>query len=298
MNIKKYLKSFRLRTLPLSASGIIMGTFLSMSYGIFDIIIFIFALLTTNSLQILSDLANEYGDAQKGTDNNSRIGPKRGLQAGEISQKELIHLIYIFIILSIILGIILIFVSFDNLMNTSSIIMLTLGAASIFAAIKYTVGKNAYGYKGLGDFFVLIFFGLLATMGSFFIMSSKIEMAVLLPAFSIGLFSMGVLNMNNMRDIENDKICGKITIPVKIGEKNGKIYQTLIISLGVICTLIFSIVRNSNIWGYLFLITTPIFIIHLINVWKFHGREYDSQLKIVSIATFVFAILVAIGQNI
>jgi len=298
MNIKRYLKSFRLRTLPLSASGIIMGSFLSMSYGIFDITIFIFALLTTNSLQILSDLANEYGDAQKGTDNNKRIGPKRGLQAGEITKRELINLIYIFIVLSIILGIILIFVSFNNLMNTSSIIMLTFGAASIFAAMKYTVGKNAYGYKGLGDLFVLIFFGLLATMGSFFIMSSQIEMEVLLPALSIGLFSMGVLNMNNMRDIENDKICGKITIPVKIGEKNGKIYQTLIISIGILCTIIFSIIRNSNIWGYLFLITTPIFIIHLINVWKFHGREYDSQLKVVSIATFIFAILVAIGQNI
>ncbi|MCC8173363.1 MAG: 1,4-dihydroxy-2-naphthoate octaprenyltransferase, partial [Odoribacter sp.] len=223
--LKYYIHSFRLRTLPLSVSGIILGGLLAKSAGEFNVAIFTLAIITTLLLQIVSNLANELGDLQKGTDNNKRLGPIRSIQSGALTVSEFKRILIWMSTLALIAGLWLVFLAFHNLINLKSIGMLLLGGLALAAAIKYTMGKHAYGYYGLGDIFVFIFFGIISTAGCYFLMIHQIKASILLPASAIGFLSTGVLNINNIRDIENDKACNKRTIPVKIGEKNAKRYH-------------------------------------------------------------------------
>lgn len=286
---KYYISSFRLRTLPLSLSGIFLGTLLAKTDGYFHWIPFSLAIATTLCLQILSNLANELGDLQKGTDNSERLGPIRSIQSGVLSLQEFRRTIILFICLSICFGSALVYSAFDSIFNRDSIIMIVLGAAAIIAAIKYTIGKHAYGYHGLGDIFVFLFFGLLSTMGTYFLMTHKINACILLPASAIGFLSSGVLNLNNMRDIENDKNCGKNTLPVKLGISRAKTYHFLLIIGAFICMSIYASLHPGN--HFFYLITLPFFSIHLRQVSKGTGRDLDPQLKTLSLSTLLFALL-------
>lgn len=294
--LKYYLASFRLRTLPLSVSGILLGTLLAAANGSFHGIPFCLAIATTLSLQILSNLANELGDLKKGTDNEQRLGPIRSIQSGALTLKEFQKTIFLFILLSIGFGTALICTAFGSLFSTSGIIMLFLGTAAVISAIKYTVGKNAYGYRGLGDLFVFLFFGLLSTAGAYFLMAQSITPSLFLPASAIGLLSVGVLNMNNIRDIINDKQCGKRTIPVMIGEKNAKIYHYFLILSALVCMTIYAVSHPHGLGGLLYLLTIFPLAYHLHYVYKHSGKALDSQLKVLSLSTSLFALLAGFGQ--
>ncbi|MGB5988159.1 MAG: 1,4-dihydroxy-2-naphthoate octaprenyltransferase [Marinifilaceae bacterium] len=288
---KIWIKSFRLRTLPLSLSGVVLASLISYANNLFSLNTCIFALTTTLFLQILSNLANDLGDTLKGTDNSNRKGPERAMQTGLISIKEMKNMILVFVLLSVLSGILLIIYSFNSLSSRNSIYMLSLGALAIIAAIKYTLGKKAYGYHAMGDIFVFIFFGLASVIGTYFLHSAEIPLEMFLPATAIGLLSVGVLNMNNIRDIENDKACGKNTIPVVIGEQKAKIYHYTIITSSFICLAIYFILRVG------LLSTLPLFILyipiikHLHTVYNSTGIGLDHQLKILSLSTFLISIV-------
>ena len=219
MQIQAWIHAFRLRTLALALSSIAMGAFLAAYYNGLRMEISLLAALTTVFLQILSNLANDYGDAKKGTDNQHRVGPERAVQSGKISLKEMQAAIIIFSGLSLISGVILISQATKGLSSEVGILFLIIGLLAIASAILYTVGKKAYGYSGFGDLFVFIFFGLIAVIGTFFLNTQFILPQIWLAAVSLGFFSTGVLNLNNLRDIENDRNSGKNTIVVRLGLK-------------------------------------------------------------------------------
>lgn len=202
--IKPWISAFRLRTIPLSVSGIIIGSCFAHYNGKFDGIIMTFAILLTISLQILSNLANDYGDGVRGTDNENRIGPERAIQSGDISPDEMFDGIKFNILVVIILTVGLIFFSFGSKYYIYALLFFVLGGISVYAAINYTIGSSPYGYRGLGDVFVFVFFGLLSVIGSYFLYTKQLDHHVILPAISVGLLSVGVLNLNNMRDIDSD----------------------------------------------------------------------------------------------
>ena len=293
--VKYYIASFRLRTLPLSLSGIFLGTLLAKAAGYFHWLPFLLAVATTLSLQILSNLANELGDLQKGTDNANRLGPIRSIQSGALSLSEFKRLIILFVLFSIAFGSALIYTAFDSFFSRDGVIMLLLGGASVIAAIKYTVGKHAYGYRGLGDLFVFLFFGLLSVAVSYFLMAHEINASLFLPASAIGLLSTGVLNLNNMRDMDNDSHCGKRTIPVMLGYRNAKIYHFCLVLGAWICMLVYVFLNYHGLSNLMFLVTLPLFIFHLNKVVQGHGRLLDSQLKVLSLSTLAFALLIGFG---
>ena len=294
--VRAYITSFRLRTLPLSLSGVLLGSLLAASDGYFKTTTFVWAMLTTVALQILSNLANEVGDLTKGTDNEHRLGPIRSAQSGALSMREMIQAMIVFGVIAIITGSLLIYEAFRDLLNWKSIALFIAGGASIVAAVKYTVGKSAYGYRGLGDLFVFIFFGVVSVMGSYFAMSGVLPWICVLPAAAIGFLSSGVLNMNNIRDIENDSVCGKRTIPVILGIQGAKIYHFVITLLAVICLVLYSMLHSAGWTGYLFLLTLPLLVMHLKSVYRGEGRALDSQLKFLSITTLLIALLLGFGQ--
>jgi len=213
--MKRWLKAFRLRTLPLSLSGIVLGTVLAANEGEINAILLALCIATTILFQILSNLANDLGDSTSGVDNDHRVGPKRSTQTGEISPKEMKRAVIILSVLSLISGSAAAYLGSIGLNQTYLLLFFVLGIASIGAAIKYTMGKSPYGYSGLGDVFVFLFFGWLSVLGTYFLQTHSFDAMLLLPASSIGLLSAGVLNMNNMRDHVNDKTNNKNTLVVK-----------------------------------------------------------------------------------
>ena len=227
--MKHWVEAARVRTLPLSVSGIIVGSFYAMSQGMFNWNIVIFALLTTLGLQILSNFANDYGDGIKGTDNDDRVGPKRAIQSGVISPAEMKRAMVITSSITLLFAVLLIYFAFKEKYLLFSLIFLVLGILAIASAIRYTVGKGAYGYRGYGDVFVFIFFGMVSTFGVYFMFSKSLDWLLLLPATSIGFLSVGVLNLNNMRDEESDRKAGKNTIVVKNGGAWAKKYHFFLV---------------------------------------------------------------------
>ncbi|MBU2905712.1 1,4-dihydroxy-2-naphthoate octaprenyltransferase [Arenibacter algicola] len=296
--IKAWISAARLRTLPLSLSGIIMGTALGSMYSQFRWDIFVFALLTTVGFQITSNFANDYGDGVKGTDNENRVGPKRALQSGQLSRNELKMGIIISIAICILFTVALLYFSFgtENLLFT--IIFGALGILSIWAAIKYTVGSSAYGYKGLGDLFVFLFFGLLGVMGSMFLYTKALYTVTIFPAVAIGLLSTGVLNLNNLRDYESDKKSSKNTLIVKMGIKNGKIYHVFLIIISFISMLAFTYIHYDNWKNTIHLVAfVPIFM-HLNKMWKLKNTVLlDPELKKLALSTFLLSILFYFSFN-
>lgn len=296
--MKKWLSAFRLRTLPLAFSCIITGSALADKRGAFDLQIFILAIITTLFLQILSNLANDYGDAQKGTDNENRVGPTRAIQSGEITAKQMKKAIVVFVVLSLISGLSLVFSAFGTNSLRQVFLFIGLGILSIFAAIKYTAGKRAYGYAGLGDLSVFLFFGIVGVIGSSMLYDFNFDLSHLLPATTIGVFSAAVLNLNNMRDIENDRASGKNTLVVIIGPARAKKYHFFILIVGVLLSILFVLKTNFKIINLLFIISFLPILIHLVKVVNIkEPKEFDPELKKMALSTFLFSILFWISIN-
>lgn len=287
--IRSYIRSFRLRTLPLSVAGIVLGTLLAAGEGEFHLLRFVLAILTVLLLQILSNVANELGDTLRGTDSEERQGMIYSLQSGEISIAAMKRLIIWLVALAAISGIALVASSFESLFSGDGVLMLALGGVAIVAALGYTLGRHPYGYMGLGDLFVFLFFGLLSTIGGYFLMTSEVDWAVALPAAACGLWSVGVLNINNIRDMESDR-ANRVTVPILLGEHRAKIYQCLLELLPFALLTLFCVLREVSWEGYLFWLFLPMFVAHLRGVWRATGRELDCrlpQLSLLTIATCV-----------
>lgn len=292
--LKAAVFSMRLRTLPLSLSGVVLGLMLAMKTQEVSLWLIVWLLLTTVCLQILSNLSNELGDFLKGTDGEQREGPMYSLAQGAISVKEFKRLIAVFVLLCCVFGAAMVWTSFGTFLAWQPLMLLALGVAAIWAAMHYTLGKNPYGYKGLGDVFVFIFFGLVSVLGAYYVVAHTIDSwSLLLPAITIGCFSVGVLNVNNIRDMESDAAT-RITLPLKIGEVNAKIFQSILIALGWLCMVLFTLITYTSLWNLLYFITLPLFMIHMNMVWKRQGKALDPALPLLVISTFVFAILAGI----
>ena len=295
-NFSSWISAARLRTLPLSISGIIVGSSIAAHAGYFDIAIFSLALGTTLGLQILSNFANDYGDGIKGTDNEDRIGPARAIQSGLISEKEMKMGMVITAVCTLFLAVLLIYASFGSEELLSALIFFLLGVAAIVAAIKYTVGNSAYGYRGMGDIFVFIFFGLVAVYGSYYLYSHDHEIISIFPAISIGLLSVAVLNLNNLRDRISDEKSNKITLVVKLGEDKAKAYHYILIFGALFCFLIYSVITALDLNDFIYILAFIPLIFHLLRVGNNKDPKLlDPELKIVALSTFGISLLFALG---
>lgn len=295
--MKNWIQASRLRTLPLSVSGIIVGSAYAQYVGYFRWDIFILAILTTLGLQILSNFANDYGDGVKGTDNETRIGPERAIQSGAISVKQMKNGIILTSVLTFLTAVLLIYISFGKENFGYTILFLVLGIASIVSALKYTIGNSAYGYRGLGDIFVFLFFGLLSVLGSYFLYAKEFDWALILPACSIGLLSAGVLNLNNMRDEISDKASNKNTLVVKIGGKKSRMYHFTILILAMISLLVFVVLKDFQLVQYLFLIGFIPLLLHLKRISNYQNpKEYDPELKVLALSTFLISVLLSVSM--
>lgn len=293
--LKAWVDAARLRTLPLSVSGILVGSACAYQayyetspfYWIFGL-----AMVTTLLLQILSNFANDYGDGVKGTDNETRIGPQRAVQSGVITAAEMKKGVVITSVLALLAAVVLIYIAFGKDNFWMSLFFFVLGIACVAAAIKYTVGQSAYGYRGLGDLFVFIFFGLVSVLGSHFLYGHTFDPWVLLPAIAIGNLSIAVLNLNNMRDLESDKASGKNTLAVKLGPVRSKYYHYFIILSALVAILVYAMHIGLAWYQYMFVVAYIPFIMHLIVVYRNRvPRELDSEMKKVALGTFFLALL-------
>jgi 1,4-dihydroxy-2-naphthoate polyprenyltransferase len=305
--MKHWIQAARLRTLPLSVSGIIVGSLYALANPtqnvltptqVFSWKVFVLAILTTLGFQILSNFANDYGDGVKGTDNEDRIGPMRAIQSGNITPAAMKNAMIITSLLTLLSAILLIYFAFKGTNLGYSLFFLALGIVAIASAIRYTVGNSAYGYKGFGDIFVFIFFGLVSTLGVNFLHSKQLDLQLFLPATAIGLLSVGVLNLNNMRDEASDKKAGKNTLVVKMGGAKAKIYHYFLVFSAMILVLFFAL--NYNNIGfrpdqYAFLVAYFPLLSHLKTVRDCtEPRALDPQLKKLAISTFLLSIILAL----
>ncbi|MCD7973654.1 MAG: 1,4-dihydroxy-2-naphthoate octaprenyltransferase [Candidatus Azobacteroides sp.] len=296
-----WISAFRPRTLFLAVAGVILGNALAFHSGKLSTFIFLLTLLTAVSLQLLSNLANDLGDYQQGTDiTGERKGPQRAVQSGIISPSEMKKAIGIFILISILSGSFLIFKAASYLSFTQIIVFFMLGGLSVIAAIKYTAGKNPYGYKGWGDIFSFLFFGPVAVIGTYFLQVHVLSFYPVLPSLAMGFLTASVLNVNNMRDIENDKNCGKRTIPVIIGIRRAKMYHTFLIVAAFICMICFNIYIEKTEWfQLLYLLTFVIFFYILYGIWKTEElQELDPYLRKTSFTALFFVMLFSVCINI
>jgi len=280
-------------------SGIIVGAALARKQGFFELSIFILALLTTIGFQVTSNFANDYGDGVKGTDNEDRIGPARTLQSGLLTRAMLKKGIIVSIAISMVLALVLVYRAFGWENLPYIILFIILGVLSIWAALKYTMGSNPYGYKGLGDLFVFLFFGLLGVLGSMFLFTKKLDLPSILPAVAIGLLCVGVLNLNNLRDVVSDKKHGKNTLVVKMGYENGKRYHFFLILTALLCFLSYIVLQGIH-WSHCFFMLAFVpLLIHLRKVMLTHEPvKLDGELKKLALGTFLLAILFFTAVNI
>jgi 1,4-dihydroxy-2-naphthoate polyprenyltransferase len=296
MNFRIWIKAFRLRTLPLALSSAILGSFLAYAQGGFRWEILLLSILTTLFLQILSNLANDYGDAMHGTDNLNRLGPLRVTQSGLITKTRMRIMIVVFIFLSLASGSTLIFIGLHEIGWKTIMVFFILGISAIYAAIKYTVGKNPYGYIGLGDVFVFIYFGIVGVAGTYYLHVNTFDPWILLPASAIGMLSSGVLNLNNMRDVENDSLSGKRTLVVYIGREAAKIYHLLLISLSILFSLVYTFVHFNSFYQFLFMLTCPLFALNVMVVMRSNEPvELNNELKKLALSTFAFSVTFGLG---
>jgi 1,4-dihydroxy-2-naphthoate octaprenyltransferase len=290
-NIRLWIHAFRLHTLPLAASGILLGNFIALGYRNFHWGIFILSMLTAILLQILSNLANDYGDTKHGVDNPDRVGPDRIMQSGKVSVTGMKRMLGIFIALCLITGILLLVVSLPVIGLTSFIILLLTGLAAIWASYSYTAAENPYGYRGWGDFFVFVFFGLVCVFGAFYLQTGLFDPVVLLAASAIGFYSAAVLNINNLRDYETDIKTGKNSIPVILGKKGGRIYHLALILCGSLAIFLFSMNFFQHPLQFIFL--TPVLAIIFNSLGVFGDippQQMTANLKRMSVFTLILVI--------
>lgn len=273
-----------------------MGAALSYFDGGFQLRVTVLAIVTALFIQVFSNFANDYGDSQKGTDNQHRVGPQRTVQSGEISPKQMKSGMVVLIVFSLATGIWLVAEGTKGLDLNTFLIFLSLGILALIAAYRYTAGSNPYGYAGLGDLAVFLFFGILPVAGTYFLNTHQINSEVFLPAISIGFFSTGVLNLNNMRDIENDANSGKRTLVVRMGSKKSRLYHAGLIAFGWLSMLCFTELRFQSVYQLLILLVLPVFINHLAMILRIQEpRQLDPFLKKLSISTLLFTLLFGIG---
>lgn len=295
-SLKSWVKAARLRTLPLAVSGILMGAALSWLDEGFNATVTALAVVTALFIQIFSNFANDYGDFQKGTDNEHRVGPRRTVQGGEIMPSQMKAGMIVLALLSLASGVWLVAEGTRGLSLHIFGIYIALGILALIAAFKYTAGSNPYGYAGLGDLAVFLFFGLLPVIGTYFLNTHHLNALTFLPAISIGLFSSGVLNMNNMRDVENDRNSGKNTMVVRMGSSKGKIYHTALIVAGMVAAVIFTVLAQKAFVQWIFLLAFPLFVRDLIQINRIsEPRLFDPFLKKLSLSTLLFTVLFGLG---
>ena len=290
--VQSWILAARLRTLPLSLSGILVGTAMAIRDSFFDNLIFVFALLTTVGFQVLSNFANDYGDGVKGTDNEDRVGPARAMQSGLLTAAHLKKGMWITALLSIGTSLAVIYYAFGSKNFLLSVLFFVLGLAAIAAAIKYTVGKSAYGYRGLGDVFVFLFFGLLSVLGSYFLYTHTLMAVQFLPAITIGLLSVAVLHLNNMRDRKADAKVNKRTLAVFLGAKRSKLYHYSILMIAVVSWIGYLLLSNAEVLFYTTLIGFVPVLVHILKIRKRDTPDaLDPELKKIALTTFGISLL-------
>lgn len=286
-SIKIWLSAFRLRTLPLAAASIALGSFLAEFDNAFQWRVTALCFLTAMLLQILSNLANDYGDSVHGADSSNRVGPERATQSGKISAKSIKFALLIFASLCLISGYLLI--------RGESLFFHLSGLTAIAAAVGYTLGPK-YGYTGLGDIFVFLFFGLIGVFGTYYLHTHQLNFQIFLPAASCGLFCTAVLNINNIRDLQSDKLAGKNTIPVRLGERKARIYHCVLLISALGFALIFILLNYKNPWQFLFLITLPLVLKNAVGIsLQSNAADLDPHLKQMAITTLLFSFCFGLG---
>ena len=296
MQLKPWIIAARLRTLPLAVSNILLGSFLAYNQGKFSIIILLLGLATAVFLQVLSNFANDYGDFINGADEKRISKYERVLQSGKISPKQMRWMLIILTLLTFVTGISLIIFAANALGTTALLVFFGIGILCIIAAITYTIGKKPYGYIGMGDIAVFIFFGIVGVCGIYVLQTRQWDWHVLLPAASFGLLSVGVLNINNIRDLESDRISGKKTLAVRIGLEKAKIYHTWLILIAVILGIVSTLLDFHSAFQLLYLLTIPFFIM---NVYRVRSSKYsgmlDDELRNLSLTAFFFSVTYGLG---
>lgn len=294
--LRIWIKAFRLRTLPLALSATALGSFLGYAEGNFKWGVFVFGTFTTLFLQVLSNLANDYGDARKGTDSSRRIGPLRVTQTGLVSLKEMRWMITLFVVLSLVSGSLLIWSGLGRSDLMLYAVFFLLGFSAIFAAVKYTIGRKPYGYLGFGDIMVFIYFGILGVAGTYFLHTRTFHPTILLPASSIGLLSVGVLNLNNMRDRENDRINGKHTLVVRMGISWAKVYHVGLLFTAFLLGIAYTIIHFESFFQLMFLLPLPLLASDIQKVvTNTVPLELNRELKKLAVATLLFSLSFGIG---
>lgn len=295
--MSSWIEAARPRTLPLALSCILLGSFLAYSSGVFSWTVCLLSILTTTLLQVLSNFANDYGDAVNGKDTDIRQGPIRAVHSGQITAKSMLNAIIAFSVFALISGLSLLFIALQDAPASVFWVFLGIGIACIIAAITYTAGKRPYGYAGFGDLSVLIFFGWVGVIGSSYLHTLVWNWDLLLPATSCGLFAVGVLNVNNIRDIESDRITGKNSIPVRIGREKAIMYHWSILIAGMLCATIYTSQHFTSAWNFLFILSFPLFFKNGLAISKFKtAAELDPYLKQMAMSTLLFVILFGIGS--
>ncbi|MFZ7256035.1 1,4-dihydroxy-2-naphthoate polyprenyltransferase [Avibacterium avium] len=295
--VKMWVETARPKTLPLAAASIVMGAALAYWDDKFSWQISLLCLITTLLLQILSNFANDYGDHQKGSDTAERIGPLRGIQHGVISAQQLKKGLIAVILASLFFGFLLIGIAYQSYADLLAFSLL--GGLAIIAAITYTVGAKPYGYMGLGDISVLLFFGILGVCGTYYLQTHQLNLMIFLPALATGLFATAVLNINNLRDIEQDKKAGKNTLAVRLGAKNGRIYHCTLLAVGALCYVIFALANFHHLLSFIFLLAYPLLVKHALYVYRSQDplllRPMLGQMSMLALLTnllFSFGLLV------
>jgi len=286
----------RLRTLPLSMSGIVVGACLAFGVCRPGALTLVFLVLTTAALQVLSNLSNELGDHLHGTDTAERQGIHYSIQDGEMTVPELKRMIGVAACLCCVFGTAMIYFSFGTLLGLVPVLFLALGAAAIVAAMKYTLGRNPYGYRAKGDIFVFIFFGLVSTLGSYYICCHSLDLLLLLlPACAIGCFSVAVLNVNNIRDMKTDAAT-RTTVALKLGARRARIYHTVLIVAGWALMAAYTCLSGASLRNWLYFITLPLFVLHLKGVWTREDRALDPMLPLLVMSTFAMSLTFIISN--
>jgi len=292
-----WISAFRPRTLPLALASILTGGFLAKANGQFNGAVVALAALTTILLQILSNLANDYGDSQNGADSVHRQGPQRAVQSGAITPAEMKRAMWGFGAAALVSGIALLLVALGFQAVWVLLTFFVLGLSAIWAAINYTAGSKPYGYAGLGDVSVFLFFGIVGVCGTYFLQTQTLPLAVLLPAAALGCFATAVLNVNNIRDIVSDKLAGKITVPVRLGPQHARRYHWLLLLLGVGAAVVYVALTYHSPWQWLFLLSLPLFLFNGRQVWaRQESMKIDPLLKQMALSTLVFTLLFGVGQ--
>lgn len=291
-----WIEAARPRTLPLALASILMGAFLAAADGLFSLPVTLLCILTTIFLQILSNLANDYGDSIHGADSSVRIGPLRAVQSGRITRSAMQRGMVLVTLLAASSGLLLVWAAVGTAQLPLALAFIILGGAAITAAITYTAGARPYGYAGLGDLSVLIFFGWLGVIGAYYLQTLTLNWTILLPATSCGFFAVAVLNINNIRDIDSDRQAGKRSIPVRIGRRNACLYHWVLLGVGFAAAVAYVLFNYHSPWQFLFVCTLPLLVRNGLAVSRTSSHAMDSLLKQMSLTTLTFVITFGIGQ--